>query len=118
MQAVGGTFIFKIDGQQISVGGAVKYQLADEERTAMVGADKKVDYVIKPIDPNIELEIKDSALTDLVALHKVTNVTITGELANGRTLVMRNAVRVGTPQIDAINGTGTFNFSCEEMRFI
>jgi len=92
---VGGTFIFKVDGRQYRVKGSFTYNLGYPKREPEVGPDGLHGFTIMPQPSRIEGEITDATDVDKAALLTLRNATVTLELINGKTVVMREAFYTG-----------------------
>ena len=90
-----GTVYFKVDGQIYDAKGTFTYNLGLPKRDAIVGADVIHGYMEKIKVPFIEGEITDRGNLDVATFQKLTDVTVTLELANGKTIVLRNAWYAG-----------------------
>jgi len=86
-----GLINFKVNGELQQAKGNFTYNLGQVKREAIVGADRVHGYKALPQVPYIEGEITDSSDYDLEALQNVDDATITLELANGKTVVLRDA---------------------------
>lgn len=86
-----GTIYFKVDGQQHSAKGSWTYNLGKPKRTTITGPDRVHGYSEMPKAPFIDGVITDSADLDLAALQTLDAVTCTLELANGKTIILRDS---------------------------
>ncbi|MBU1229556.1 MAG: phage tail tube protein [Proteobacteria bacterium] len=86
-----GTLYLKIDGVQREAKGEFTYDIGGEKREAIVGADTVHGYKTAPRVPFIEGAITDSKELNLKTLQGLDGVTVTLELANGKTIVLSNA---------------------------
>lgn len=86
-----GRIFFKADGVQYDAKGSYNYNLGADKREAMVGADGVHGYKAMPQVPFIEGEITDAKDLDLAAFINLDGVTITLELANGKSILLRDA---------------------------
>lgn len=86
-----GILYFKVDGAQYEAKGNFTYNLGREKREAIVGADGVHGYKAMPQAPHIEGEITDRGDLDVAALMDLDDTTITLELANDKTVLLRNA---------------------------
>ena len=82
-----GTITFKVDGAQLDAKGNFTYNLGYEKREALIGADRIHGYKATQQVPFIEGELTDSKSMSLKTLVNAENVTVTLELANGKTVV-------------------------------
>lgn len=86
-----GTVYFKVDGQIYDAKGNFTYNLGVNKREAIIGADVIHGYKERIKVPFIEGEITDRGNLDVATFQKITDVTVTLELANGKTIVLRSA---------------------------
>jgi len=90
-QLIGGTIFFKIDGDIYKAKGGFKYGAGKPEREAVVGVDGVHGYTEKPTAPFIEGELTDHGDLSIDDLANITESTITIDLANGKTFVLKQA---------------------------
>lgn len=90
-QRKGGIIYLKVNGGLYSAKGNFTYNLGKGKRDAIVGADGIHGYKEVPQIPFIEGEITDNVNVDLAALATTENATVTLELANGKTISLREA---------------------------
>lgn len=88
---VAGKIYFSVDGVQHSAKGDYTYNLGKSKRTTIVGADGVHGYKEEPKTGFIEGVITDHKDLDLGELQELDGVTVTLELANGKTIVGSNA---------------------------
>ena len=88
---VSGLLYVRVDGIQRNALGNWTYNLGTPRREAVVGADRIHGYKEMPQPAFIEGEITDQSDLDLAALQKLDDATVTLELGNGKTIVLRNA---------------------------
>lgn len=86
-----GRIYFRVDGVQYDAKGEFTYNLGQDKREAIVGADGVHGYKETPQVAFVEGAITDSADLDLDALSLSDNVTVTLELVTGKTIVLANA---------------------------
>ena len=86
-----GKIFFKVDSTQYDAKGSFTYNLGAAKREAIVGGDKVHGYKETIQVPFIEGEITDSADIGLAKLQALDGVTVTLELANGKTILLRDA---------------------------
>lgn len=97
---IGGIIFIKVDGQQLQASGEFTYDIGVPKKEMIVGADGVHGFKEMPIVPFIEGEITDSDELDLEALQRTRDATCTLELANGKVIVVEEAVY-------AADGTGS-----------
>lgn len=103
-QILGRAFI-RVNGQTIaSMPGTAKLNPGGVERTPIVGDFGFLGYSEKPVHGEIECEIAVSADTDIAALNKTTDASITFEADTGQVWVMRSA-SLATP-VNVQSGEG------------
>lgn len=115
---IGGVAYLKVDGTQYSLRGNLKVSPSSRERTGVAGQDGVHGYTEVPRIPFIEGDISDSGGLSVLDLEKLTDVTVTAELASGKTYVLRNAWVSGAREVNAAEGSMTLRFeglSCEEI---
>lgn len=94
-----GTLFVKVDGVQYDLAGHFTYNLGVEKRETKVGPNGVQGYSGNPQAPFIEGEITDARDVDVKALLALEDVTVTLELANGKTVVQRNSWNVSDGNI-------------------
>lgn len=102
--AVGGTITLTIGGERQRAKGAFTYNLGQDMKAAVIGADAPHGYKVTPQVPFIEGEITDHKDLDLAALVNGTDVTAVLELANGKTIVLREAWFAGEGTVGTEEG--------------
>lgn len=86
-----GTIFFKVNGTQHDAKGSFTYNLGAPKREAIIGADAIHGFKETPQPAHIEGEITDRGDLDVDALLRLDDQTVTLELANGKTILLRNA---------------------------
>lgn len=96
MKKIGGVLTFKVDGTQYAAKGNFTYNIGVPKREAVIAADGKVaGYKETPTVPFIEGEITDQYDVDLKQLTSVTDATITLDLPNGKSIILRGGCYTG-----------------------
>lgn len=116
---VGGIIEVKVDGGIQSAKGNWTYNLGNPKREAVVGSDAVHGYKEMPQAPYIEGSITDRQDLDLKALQTVKDTTVTLNLANGKTIVLRNAWFAGDGNVSTEEGEIEARFEgmgAEEIR--
>lgn len=114
----GGIIYLKINGERYQAKGNFTYNLGKAKREAILGSDEVHGYMEKPQVPFIEGEITDASDLDLAKLVTMENATGTLELANGKTIVIRDAwyAAEGTGNTEEGNiGFRLEGLTCEEI---
>jgi hypothetical protein len=99
-----------IDGTQYDVVGNIGYSLGEAVLEELVGADRVHGSKETPGTPLMEFEVRDAGTLDVKELVTMRGVTVTAELANGKTLVLRNAFQAGTGEQGSEEGTIAVRF--------
>lgn len=106
MKPVGGRVILTIDGDRVSVRGNVTSNIGQTVmRETQSGTDGPHGFSVTDTVPFIELDVTERQEFDLEKLNKVSDATVNAELADGRTLVLRNAAQVGELTRNADDGS-------------
>lgn len=98
--------------------GAFDYALGTPKRDTVVGSNGVHGFTETPQVPFIEGAITDSADLDLKALFVLEDATVTLVLANGKTIVLRNAWYAGEGTANTEQGEVAVRFeglSAEEV---
>lgn len=88
---VGGIITVKIDSQQYQAKGNFTYDIGAPLRAAVVGHDKVHGYSEIPKVAFIAGEFTDDTAIDTEVLANITGATVTLDLANGKTIMLRQA---------------------------
>jgi hypothetical protein len=107
------------NGNLFQAKGNWTYNLGKNKRDAIVGSDRVHGYKELPQVPFIEGEATDAPDLDVEALQNTTNATITLNLANGKTIVLREAWYAHEGGIGTEEANIPIRFegmSCEEVR--
>ena len=111
---VAGVLYFKVDGIQHAARGNFSYSLGGYKREAVEGADRIHGYTEKPIVSYIEGDITDRRDLDMKAFDELDGVTVTLEVANGKTILIRNAWNASERKVNASEGSSTVRFESSE----
>lgn len=116
---VGGRVSVKVDGDILSVRGNVTSNIGQSvTRETVTGLDGVHGYMEKPVTPFIQFDITERAEFPLSKINGLSDTTVTAELADGRTLILRNAWHAGDSERNPEEGSVTIRFeglSGEEM---
>jgi len=115
---IAGVAYLKVDGASYTLSGSLDVQPMDVKREGKVGLGGVAGYSEMPIMPYIEGEVFLDPELSLLALKTVADATVTAELANGKTYVLRNAWWAGDVVAKAADGTTSIRFegiACEEV---
>ena len=116
--AIAGTAYLKVDSNMYPLKGNLTVSGSPIERAGIAGQDYVHGYQELPRVPYIEGDV--STLPELASqdIEQLFNVTVTAELVNGRTYVLRNAWTKGPLEINTHDGQFRIRFegvSCDEM---
>ncbi len=115
---IGGTLYGKIDGEMYSLKGGWTYNLGIAKREGIVGADTVHGYKETPQIPFVEGAITDGQKLNLEKFLKLEEVTFTLELANGKTILLRDAWNASEGNVTTEEGEIAVKFegmSAEEI---
>ena len=92
-----------VNGQNYMLAGELSYSPGGVTRESLSGQDRVHSYSEKPRPPFISGSFRDAGSLTVNDFNNMTNVTITCELANGKTVIGRNmwtveAQEVKTPE--------------------
>ena len=116
--AIGGIAWLRVDGEQYALRGDLVVRMGPTERTPVAGADGVHGYTEAYIAPEIEGTFSDIGGMSIQRLAAVCNATVTAELLNGKTYLLRNAWTGGNLELNAIEGSVAVVFagkSAEEI---
>lgn len=105
MAKIFGRAFIRVNGATLaSMPGSGKIDPGGVERSPVVGDSGFLGYTEKPVHGEVECDIAVDANTDIGALNKTTDASITFECDSGQVFVMRNA-SLATP-VKAQSGDG------------
>jgi hypothetical protein len=107
---IAGVCYLKVDGAQYALRGALTVSPDSFEREGVAGMDGVHGYIERPRVPFITADLTDTAGLSLEALQAVTDATITVELANGKTYLLRNAWTAEARELNAADGQVSVRF--------
>ncbi|MDE1901520.1 MAG: phage tail tube protein [Alphaproteobacteria bacterium] len=87
---VAGTAYFSVDGVSYSMTGEVGYSPSTYKRETVINVDGTKNYIETPIQGYIEGTFRDLAGLTVADFNAMTNVTVTLELANDKTIIGSN----------------------------
>ena len=118
MKLIAGRISFKIDGEIFNAKGYFTYNLGADKKEVIVGSDGVHGYKSTPQSGKIEGKITDAYDIDLKKLVNTSNATVSLELANGKTVVLREAVYTGDGNVttDEAEIDLSFEGTAEEVK--
>lgn len=108
-----GAFFLKLDGVLQSAQGSFSYNLGRDKKESTKNHDGTVTRKVIRQIAYMEGVITDSRNLDLAAFAELEGVTVTMELANGKTVVFHDADQCGDGTANTEDGTIACRFECE-----
>lgn len=112
----GGVCFVTANGRRLEIGNSVSYGVSDYVREVTRGLSGRAKVTKKPNVPFIEVELTTYGEVSLKEIADLENITVTLEMANGKTFVLTKANQVGAIEGDAAEGTSTARFEGESMK--
>jgi hypothetical protein len=106
----GGVLSFVVDGQPLELEGSFSFMLQRFQRTSQQGLNGPAGHKREPSQPYIEGTCFYKSDTNVTILHNLTNITVQGDLYNGKKIVLFNADQVGEIDVDGAEGTFPIRF--------
>jgi hypothetical protein len=103
---VAGTAYVKVDGMQLTITGGMEAPLMDEKRETVYPGFYKSELV----PPHLKMTAIFDPDFPLKKLTEGTDMTITGEFANGKTYVLSGGYMVDEPVLKGDDGTMELQF--------
>lgn len=100
-----GTAYLSVDGVSYMLSGDFEYSPSTVSRETLVGMDQVHGFSEKPIAGHISGTLRDSGGLSVASLNAMNNVTVTAELANGKTIVGRNMWTVESQTVKSADAT-------------
>ena len=111
---IAGRVYFKVNGVQKMVKAGVTYGLGNWSRESVSGADGIHGFKETPQAAFIEGEITDNTTENVKNFLETTEATVTLELINGKTIVLRNAYQVNEGNINTDESNIAFRFESKQ----
>lgn len=109
-QLFGRAFI-RVNGQTIaSLPGSSKLNPGGVERSPVNGDFGFLGFSEKPVNAEVECDIAVDSTTDIVALNRTIDATITFEADTGQVWVMRNAALAAPVSLQSGDGKASIKF--------
>ena len=100
-----GIAYLSVDGQSYMLSGDLAYNPSTVTRETATGQDGVHGYIEKPHAGYISGTLRDAGGLTVASFNAMTNVTVTAELANGKTVVGRNMWTVDAQEVKTAEGT-------------
>ena len=110
MAKIAGTCYIKVNGKSYDLRGSMNISLGEFERQSVVGQDGYHGIIEKPRASFIECDLTDNVAVDIKELDNITGATVTVELINGKTGVLRDATQVKAIELTAEDGKMSVRF--------
>ena len=113
-----GIAYLSVDGQTYMLAGDLGYSVSKVARETVTGQDGVHGYSEKPHAGYVSATIRDAGGLSVASFNAMTNVTVTCELANGKTIVGRNMWTTEAQEVKTAEGTFEVKwegFSVEEV---
>jgi hypothetical protein len=107
---IAGVAFIRVDGQQYALKGNLTISIDPFIREGIAGMDGVHGYKETPQVPHITFDISDMAGLSLQQLRSFCNSTVTAELGNGKTYLLRGAWTAAIMELNAVDGQVTVNF--------
>ncbi|PCJ68202.1 MAG: phage tail protein [Rhodobiaceae bacterium] len=118
MSKIGGTAFIAYDGNQLQLAGDMTVSPDDVEREGKAGLSGVAGFTETNRVPFIEGTFFTVPELSITEISEITDATVTAELGNGRSYVLRNAWVAGTRELNVADGTVGIKFegvSCKEI---
>lgn len=106
-----GTITILIDGIQYALSGDFTLNPGVDKREEVVGPDRSFGTKITPQAAFVEGNVRDTNGLDVKSLLGLSGVTVTCELANGKTWVLPDAVNTSEGDISVMEGEIPIRFA-------
>lgn len=115
---IAGTAFLKVNGEQYPLRGNFTVSPSAVERAGIAGQDRVHGYSELPRVPFIEGDVSLVPELSTEDVEAVTDATVTAELANGKTYVLRNAWCKSALELNTHDGMVRVRFegeACDEI---
>lgn len=100
-----GLAYIRVDGQTYMLAADLTYRVSKVTRDTLTGQDTVHGYAEKPLPGRIAGTFRDAGSLTVANFNAMTNVTVTVELANGKTVVGRNMWTVESQEVKTAEAT-------------
>jgi hypothetical protein len=102
---IAGVAYLSVDGKQYMLAGDFGYSPSKVSRETLVGQDRVHGYSEKPHQGMMSATLRDAGGLTVADINAMTNVTVTAELANGKTVIGRNMWTVDVQEVKTAEAT-------------
>ena len=99
-----------VDGQSYMLAGELSYGVSTLKRETLAGQDRVQGYSEMPVAGFISGSLRDSGALSVASINAMTNVNVTCELANGKTIIGRNMWTVEVQEVKTAEATFEVRF--------
>lgn len=100
-----GTAYLAVDGTNYMLAGDFAYNPSKVTRETLTGQDRVHGYSEKPVAGSMSATLRDAGGLTVAKFNAMTNVTVTVELANGKTIIGRNMWTVESQEVKTAEAT-------------
>lgn len=100
-----GVAYLSVDGKNYMLAGDFSYSVSKVSRETLIGQDRVHGYSEKPHAGMMSGSIRDAGGLSVASFSAMTNVTVTAELANGKTIIGSNMWTVEPQEVKTAEGT-------------
>jgi hypothetical protein len=106
-----GVAYLSVDGRNYMLAGeGITYSVTRVKRETLSGASGVQGYSEMPVPGSISATFRDAGNLSVAAFNAMTNVSVTVELANGKTIVGRNMWTVDSQEVKSSDATFEVKF--------
>jgi hypothetical protein len=110
MAKIAGTAFITVDGESLSLRGNFTIRMG-KERESIVGLDDYHGEKELPMAEGMDLDVTDRGDVSIRRLADMANVTIMGQLINGKTYILRNATQMKQIEVNVEDATIPLSFN-------
>jgi len=103
--SLAGTAYISVDGVTYQLSADAAYSVSSVKRETLSGMDGIHGFKETPVPGSISATLRDSSSLTVADFNAMDNVTVTLELANGKTIIGRNMWTVDSQEVKAAEGT-------------
>ncbi len=100
-----GIAYLSVDGQSYMLAGDLSYGVSTVKRETLAGQDRVHGYSEMPVAGFVSGTLRDGGSLTVADFNAMSNVTVTLELANGKTIIGRNMWTVEAQEVKTQEGT-------------
>jgi hypothetical protein len=100
-----GIAYLSVDGKNYMLAGDFAYSPSSVSRETLIGQDRVHGYSEKPHAGSMSGSLRDAGGLTVADFNAMTNVTVTAELANGKTIIGRNMWTTDAQEVKTAEAT-------------